>query len=84
MEKEVQTHPDRLDDFSLYKKMFLPQLENFHSMHGYLQSDSEIEYESDYTTINYSRGQCTIDLKARQTYERIKVLYIPAERVNCE
>ena len=80
MEKEVQTHPDHQDDLTQYKKMFVPQLENFHSMHGYLSADSEIEYESDYTIIRYAEGQCSIALKAKQTYERVKVLYVPAER----
>lgn len=80
MEKEVQTHPDRQDDLVQYKKMFLPQLENFHSMHGYLRKDSVIEYESDYTVIRYGEGVCNITLKAKQTYERVKVLYVPAER----
>ena len=80
MEKEVQTHPDRQGDLSQYERMFKAQLENFHSMHGYLREDSEIVYESDYTTINYSHERCVISLKAKQTYERVKVLYVPAER----
>ncbi len=80
MEKEVQTHPDRLGDLSQYERMFKSQLENFHSMHGYMREDTEIMYESDYTTINYSHERCVISLKTKQTYERVKVLYVPAER----
>lgn len=80
LEKEVQTHPDRLSDLSRYEEMFHPQLENFHSMHGYIHNDSLIEYESDYTKICYKEGRCVIALKPKKTYKRVKVLYVPAER----
>lgn len=80
LEKEVQTHPDRQGNLSKYEQMFQPQLENFHSMHGYLFPDSLIEYESDYTRIRYIKSRCEISLKQKQTYERVKVLYVPAER----
>ncbi|MBQ7689942.1 MAG: ATP-binding protein [Muribaculaceae bacterium] len=81
LEKEVQTHPDRQGDLSKYEQMFRPQLERFHSMHGYLREDSLIAYESDYTVICYKGGRCEISLKPKSTYERVKVLYVPAERV---
>lgn len=80
MEKEVQTHPNLLGDLSQYEKMFQPQLENFHSMHGFFKSHSEISFESDFTCINFKDWICTINVKAKQTYERVKVLYVPAER----
>lgn len=80
LEKEVQTHPDRQGNLSKYEQMFQLQLENFHSMHGYLCEESLIEYESDYTRIRYMESRCEISLKNKQTYERVKVLYVPAER----
>lgn len=80
MEKEVQTHPEQQGDLSKYEQMFQLQLENFHSMHGYLRQNSQVEYESDFTTIRYSDRLCHIRLKAKKTYNRVKVLYVPAER----
>lgn len=80
VEKEVQTHPDRLSDISQYEKGFRQQLENFHSLHGYLTADSEISYETNFTNINFKENHCHITIKAKQTYERVKVLYVPAER----
>jgi len=80
MEKEVQTHPEQQGDLSKYEQMFQLQLENFHSMHGYLRQSSQIEYESDFTSIRYSDKLCHISLKAKKTYNRVKVLYVPAER----
>ena len=38
-EKEVQTHPDRQGYLSQYERIFRSQLENFHSMHGYMRED---------------------------------------------
>lgn len=80
LEKEVQTHPDHQGNLSKYEQMFKPQLETFHSMHGYIRANSLIEYESSYTKILYTNGRCEIILKPKQTYERVKVLYVPAER----
>ena len=80
LEKEVLTHPDNQDKLSYYENDFLWELENFHSMHNFFLNHPNIYYESEYITISYSEGKCSINLKRKNKYKRHKVLYVPAER----
>ena len=81
IEKDLQTHPNIKDSIKkLRENQFVEDLENFHCMHNYFGQNSFLEYISDYTTIKFENNKCTIELSIKQTYERVKVLYIPAER----
>lgn len=82
MEKEIAVHPNKHKDMQYYEKMFISQLENFHNMHGYFNNQSAfLSYESDYIKIVFENQLCKIQLKSKiNSYERIKILYIPAER----
>lgn len=80
IEKDLQTHPNLQNNVKISENQFVEELENFHCMHGYFRNDSFLEYITDYVTIKYENNNCTIALSKKQTYERVKVLYIPAER----
>lgn len=81
IEKDLQTHPNLQNNVKISENQFVEELENFHCMHGYFRNDSFLEYITDYVTIKYENNNCTIALSKKQTYERVKVLYIPAERL---
>ena len=70
LEKEVLTHPDNQDKLSYYENDFLWELENFHSMHNFFLNHPNIYYESEYITISYSEGKCSINLKRKNKYKR--------------
>lgn len=82
MEKEIAVHPNKHNDMQYYEKMFISQLESFHNMHDYFYNQSAfLSYESDYIKIVFENQSCKIQLGSKiKTYERIKILYIPAER----
>lgn len=82
MEKEIAVHPNMHNDMQYYGNMFIPQLEDFHNMHGYFGDKSAfLSYESDYIKTVFENQSCEIQLKSRiNSYERVKVMYIPAER----
>lgn len=81
MEKEIVVHPNRRD-MQYYEKIFISQMEDFHKMHGYFDNQSAcLSYQSDYITIDFQNQSCKIELgKKSKSYERAKILYIPAER----
>lgn len=82
LEKEIAVHPNKYEYINYYEKNFILQLESFHSMHGYFnRQDASIEFKSDYIEISFENGICCI-IKGKKigSYERKKVLYIPAER----
>lgn len=82
LEKEIAVHPDKDENIPYYEENFVSQLESFHSMHGYFDRQSaSISFKSDYIEISFENGRCHIT-KGRRigSYERKKVLYIPAER----
>ena len=80
VEKDIQTHPNIQNNVKIRENQFVEELENFHCMHGYFRNDSFLEYTTDYIAIKFENNKCTIELSKKQTYERVKVLYIPAER----
>lgn len=80
MEKEVLTHPQHYKDLSEFEERFISGLEDFHFMHGYFSYESFIRYKSEFLTINYQYKKCKIELTKKRSYQRCKVLYIPAER----
>lgn len=82
MEKEIAVHPNKHNNMQYYESMFISQLEDFHNMHGYFDNQSVfLSYESDYIKIVFENQSCKIQLGSKiKTYERIKILYIPAER----
>lgn len=82
MEKEIAVHPNKHNDLRYYGSVFLSQLENFHNMHGYFDNQSAfLSYDSDYVKIVFENKSCRIQLGNRiKSYERTKILYIPAER----
>lgn len=80
MEKEVLTHPQHYGDLHEFEERFIKGLEDFHFMHGYFSSQSFISYQSEYLSITYQKEICSIVLTKKRTFERCKVLYIPAER----
>lgn len=82
MEKEIAVHPNKHNNMQYYESMFISQLEDFHNMHGYFYNQSAfLSYESDYIKIVFENQSCKIQLGSKiKTYERIKILYIPAER----
>lgn len=82
MEKEIAVHPNKHNDMQYYESIFISQLENFHNMHGYFDNQSAfLSYESDYVKIVFENKSCRIQLGNRiKSYERTKILYIPAER----
>lgn len=84
LEKEIATHPNKHSDLSDYEKGFIAQIEEFHYMEGYFnfKGDSLLEYNSNYIHLLYNEGNCHIELcKNIKSYERNKILYIPAERL---
>lgn len=81
VEKDIQTHPNLQNNIKSHESLFIKELEDFHCMHGYFRDDSFLEYISDYVTIKFENQKCSIKISAKKTYERIKVLYIPAERM---
>lgn len=82
MEKEIAVHPNKHNDMQYYESIFISQLENFHNMHGYFDNQSAcLSYQSDYVKIVFENKSCRIQLGSKiKSYERTKILYIPAER----
>ncbi len=80
MEKEILTHPNKHGDLTEFENIFLQQLQDFHYLHGYLNNNSLIDYQTDYIHIQVKTLKCVIILTGKQTYKREKILYIPAER----
>jgi energy-coupling factor transporter ATP-binding protein EcfA2 len=80
MEKEILTHPNKHGDLTEFENTFLQQLQDFHYLHGYLNDNSFIDYQTDYIHIQVKTLKCVIALTGKQTYKREKILYIPAER----
>lgn len=79
-EKEILTHPN--EDHKSYFEggAFLGQLQDFHYLHGYFNEKSLIDYQTDFIHIRVKSLVCTIEKTKKQSYEREKILYIPAER----
>lgn len=74
---------DQSFDFFYNENSFCENLETFHNMNGYLNSDSFISYESDILKITYRHNDIKIpsfQWKDRYAYLRPTVSYIPAER----
>lgn len=78
VEKDISFHQSYEKYTSEY---FIDRLETFHKIKGYFYSNSEIIYEGDAITINYSSRELKIEwLSTRFDYKRTKISYIPAER----
>lgn len=79
LEKDILTRPS--SPVENFESIYEERLVDFHNMDGYLNKDSYIKYESDYVTILFNKGKCTIIRKTVEDhYQRKKTLYIPAER----
>ena len=79
MEKEACTTLS--EDILPAGKNFKEFVEDYHRMHGYIDEDSVIKYDSDYVNIVYDRGAYKLTLKERCTeYMRVKVSYVPSDR----
>ena len=79
MEKEACTTLS--EDILPAGKNFKEFVEDYHRMHGYIDEDSVIKYDSDYVNIVYDRGAYKLTLKEKCTeYTRVKVSYVPSDR----
>jgi predicted ATPase len=78
VEKDVATSQslDNYNDNDNFKK----QLEKYHKMNEYFQSNSYISYKSDIVEMEYKAGNFSIKWKNRYAYKRSKISYIPSER----
>lgn len=60
---------------------FRLHLEDFHRMHGYIDPTlSYIEYQSDYISLVYNKGDFTLSFKNIESYHRQKISYVPSDR----
>ena len=79
MEKELLTHP--YNTVKDYENTYKEELTVFHNMVGYVTTDSQIKYDSDFVTIELRNDKCHIVRKpTTKKYFRKKTLYIPSER----
>lgn len=79
MEKEACTTLS--EDILPGNKDFVSYVEDYHRIHGYFGNDSIVRYESDYVSINYTKGNFSLKLKEDTIkYHRIKVSYVPSDR----
>ena len=78
VEKEVATMMDEhiVPDANAFRDLLV----KYHRMIGYFNSDTLIRYESDHVSIVYENEELHISLKSKDTYQREKICYVPAER----
>lgn len=56
-------------------------IESFHRMHGYInEHNSYIQYESEFVSIIYDKGNFSLNIKDTDHYKRVKISYIPSDR----
>ena len=78
VEKEVATSMEEsaISSSTEFKDLFI----KFHRMYGYFYADTKIHYESDVISVLYENEDLAINLKSKDIYQRVKILYAPAER----
>lgn len=78
IEKEIclNMSADKFKDIAYFEENLIV----YHKMEGFLTEESYIEFHSDVLSFTYSKREFTLHWKDLGKYNRLKTLYIPAER----